>query len=107
MYLNARKRGDKMRVVITNAKDKLSSFLFTYMELMLDGRKAEIIINGNKTTGLIREFWLNETDGTWLEITIDDEIKKIPLTDETKARLGNEVFYFETKTHTTVIEFLN
>lgn len=96
-----------MRVIITNDKQKIAPFLFGYMQLMMVGKKVEIIINGNKCLGLVDDLRFDAEDDTWVEIVMAGEIKKLPLTDETKARLGKEIFYFETKTHHTVIEFVD
>lgn len=96
-----------MRIFINNDKNKIASFLYDYMNTLLVGRKVEMIVNGNKFIGEISEVQLTETETTWFEVTINNEVKKLPLTDETKARLGKEILYFETKTHTTVIEFID
>jgi hypothetical protein len=96
-----------MRVFITNDKNKIASFLYDYMNTLLVGKKVEMILNGNKIIGEIHSVELSDTETTWFEISINDSIKKIPITDETKARLGKEILYFETKTHTTVIEFIH
>lgn len=97
-----------MRINLTNDKEKLSGLISLHLSKILSGKKVDLIINGDKHTGIIQSVDLEEQDGFFqLLFRIDDQEKKIPILDETKATVGKELMVFETKNHTTVIEVID
>lgn len=102
-----RKRGGYMRLNITNDKHAMVDIVCHYLAHLLTEQRVDLIINGTKTTGVIKEVSLENEEDTFLVFKIGKEIKKIPLLDDTKARFGKEIAVLETKAHTTVIELLD
>ena len=96
-----------MRLNITNDKQTLAEIICHYLSQLLSEQRVDLIINGTKTTGIIKAVSLESEEDTFLVFKIGKEIKKIPLLDDTKARFGKEIAVLETKTHTTVIELLD
>lgn len=96
-----------MKLHITNDKDALVEMASQYLSHLLVSRRVDLIINGTKTTGVVKKVQLENEEDSYIVITIDKIIKKIPIVDETKARLGVDLVVLETKNHTSVIEILD
>ena len=96
-----------MRLNITNDKEAVIHLVTTYLKELLLERKVDLIINGTKTTGVVKELTLENDEHSFLVFTIGKDEKRIPILDETKARFGKELAVLETQTHTTVIEILD
>lgn len=96
-----------MRLNISNDKDTLVNIVCHYLSNLLTERKVDLIINGTKTTGLIKSVNLKDEDESYIVIKINKETKEIPLLNDTKARFGKDLVVIETKTHATVIEILD
>lgn len=97
-----------MRIHIANDKSALVDLIREYLSNILIERRVDLIINGTKTTGIITELQLEDSEEeSYLIIKLNKEEKKIPLLDETKARFGKDLVVLETRAHTTVIEVLD
>ena len=68
---------------------------------------TDIIINGTKATGVVKRVHLEAEEDSYIVVTVDKNVKKIPIIDETKARFGIDLVVLETKSHTSVIEILD
>lgn len=97
-----------MRLHITNEKNSLVHLVCQYLLKTLKDKKVDLILNGDKKTGVVKDIYLAEddTEYNFINIAIGKKIEQIPLLDDTKARLGQELVVFETKSHTTVIEIV-
>lgn len=97
-----------MRIHIANDKSALVDLIREYLSTILIERRVDLIINGTKTTGIITELQLEDSEEeSYLIVKLNKEEKKIPLLDETKARFGKDLVVLETRSHTTVIEVLD
>lgn len=94
-----------MRLYITNDKDELVELINRHISTLLQDRKVEIIINGNKRVGIVESISLDQ-EKDFILLRVNDKEELIPVMDETKARFGKELIIFETKSHTTVIEII-
>lgn len=94
-----------MRLYITNDKLALINLVNDHLKFLLNEKKIEIIINGNKRIGIVENIFLDD-EKDFIIVQINDKKEMIPVLDETKARFGKELITFETKNHTTVIEII-
>lgn len=92
-----------MRLHITDNKDQVVIFLFSYLTEKLKGKEAKIILNGKEFTGTIELNHFDEMNFDWIQIEIGDDTIKIPFDDGSKVRFDRNLFYFETQSHTTLI----
>lgn len=95
-----------MKLYISNDKEYLSNLIVTYLKDLLINERADVILNGEKITGLIKDVVMNSKEDDHFTLYINEIEKQIPLFEDTKARLGRELVVFETKNHSTVIELL-
>jgi hypothetical protein len=95
-----------MRLHIENDKVKLIDFISNYIVDLLSNRRVELIVNGEKKIGTITHVEIQDDEYKFLSIHLDGKENIIPLLDETKAFLGKEIVSFDSKRHTTIIEFL-
>lgn len=94
-----------MRILITNNKDSVKHLIKDYLVELLIDSQVDLIINGDKKSGVVNDVFLfDDQDDTAFILKIDKKEKRIPIMDETKATLGKELVVFETKNHSTVIE---
>jgi len=94
-----------MRFHIQNEKSKVLNFLSKFIIDHLTDKKVEFIINGAKHIGTIESVQIQKDEDEFLSVILNGETFVIPLLEETKVFLGREIVSFDSKVHTTVIEF--
>lgn len=96
-----------MRLHITNDKSVLVDMICHYLSDLLVGNRVDLIINGTKSTGIIKSVTLENDEHSYIVLKINKDVRKIPILEDTKARFGKDLVVFDTAAHTTVIEILN
>lgn len=96
-----------MRLYISHEKPNLVFLLADYMNKLLLDKKIDLIMNGKKTTGKVVSVTLEDAPHHDIIVTIKNDSFKIPILNDTKARLGKEMIRVETDNHTTIIEILD
>lgn len=98
-----------MRMRIINKKNEVIEFASHYLQQVVEGKKCDVISNGNKYKGIVSNVYLEREEEHlhFLSLTVDETVITIPFSDDTKAHFGkNELVTIVTDQHSTVIEIL-
>jgi hypothetical protein len=98
--------GIKMKLNFQHDKEVLVSLVDEFLQKTIIGQRAELIINGEKTVGVIEKVMFAGDDSSTLVFWVDGHERKIPFFEDTKSRMGKELITFETRNHTTVLEIV-